>query len=68
MWRYFNTGDQIWMEWRHGKWEVVRVLGADGVTWSEREEGLQKLSGMEKFFHRIEVTCLKLAWKVLQAG
>lgn len=68
MWQYFNTGDQIWTEWRHNKWVVVRVLTHDGLAWSEREEGLTRLTGMEKIFHHLMVRYLQLAHKVFQAG
>lgn len=68
MWQYFNTGDQIWLEWRDNKWTVVRVLAHDGMAWSERELGLTRLVGMERFFHQIVVAWLKLAHKVLVAG
>jgi hypothetical protein len=68
MWCYYNTGDQVWMEWRSNKWEVVRVLTHDNISWRESEPCLTKLVGMEKFFHRITVASLKLAHKVLTAG
>ncbi len=61
MWQYYNTGDQVWMEWRNNKWKVVRVETHDCLSWWDGDPGLTKMVGLDKFCHQILVACIKLA-------
>lgn len=63
----FNTGDQIWTSQRDGKRVSVKVITHDGMVWEEGDEALhlRRLEGMEKYFHMVEVFCIKLILKVI---
>lgn len=49
------------MEYRYGKWTVVRVETHDCLSWWDGDPGLTKMVGLDKFCHQILVACIKLA-------
>lgn len=62
----FATGDQLWYSERYGKQTVVKFITDDGLTWEEGQEGTVKLTGVEKFFHRLVVATIRLVHLVME--
>lgn len=66
MYTLYNTGDQVWSEWRDGKWVTTKVITHDGIISDEREEGgIVHLTGFEKALHSVQVKVMRALYAVL---
>jgi len=63
--RAYSTGDQIWLSQRYGEQVVVKVLTHDGLTCSEEEPVIRRLTGAERYAHLATVFCIKCILNVL---
>lgn len=63
--RVYNTGDQIWLSERYGKQVAVKALTHDGLTFSEEEPIMRRLTGAERYVHMVTVFFIKGILKVL---
>ena len=63
----FNTGDQVWYSKRYGQDVVVKLITSDGLTWEEGDaKPLTKLTGAEKFLHRIVVAAIRFSHSIMK--
>lgn len=64
--RTFNTGDQLWYSKRDEQDVVVKLITNDGLTWEEGQSGLKKLTGVEKYFHRVVAAVIRFSHSIMK--